>query len=1115
MTIHAALTHHTSYTYDRPISLGPQIVRLRPAPHSRTKILSYSLKILPQQHFLNWQQDAFGNFLARIVVPDKTEAMSITVDLIADMSVINPFDFFLEEAANEWPFAYGALEREELAPYLRFDPPAPRLQDYIAQFRSAEKRNTIDFMVALNQQIERDVDYLIRMEPGVQRPEETLESGSGSCRDSAWLLVQILRNLGLAARFVSGYLIQLKPDVKPLDGPAGTDVDFTDLHAWAEVYLPGAGWVGLDPTSGLLAGEGHIPLAAAPHYASAAPISGGHEPTEVHFDFSMNVARIRETPRVTLPYSDDQWERIAALGHRVDERLRAGDVRLTMGGEPTFVSVEDMDAGEWTNEAVGPTKRHYAEELLRRLARRFAPGGLMHFGQGKWYPGEQLPRWAFAVYWRKDGKALWNDDALVAREVPEKPCSIEDAEKFSAELCRQMGLADDSAIAAYEDPAHFALSEQKLPLGVDVRDNRIEDEAERARLIRTFSRGLSVPRGFVLPVQSWQSRDGRGRKWVTDKWRMRRENLFLIPGDSPIGFRLPLGGLPYLKLVDFPHVHPRDPLAPHEEIADRDRLLSERRTAEMSPQAAAIASAMDEVRGAVRTAMAIEPRDGHLCVFMPPLADAEDYAALAVAIEESARVTDLPVRIEGYEPPHDPRLNVIKVTPDPGVIEVNIQAAGAWDEAVDITTAIYEEAHQSRLGTEKFMLDGRHSGTGGGNHIVLGGATPADSPFLRRPDLLSSIITYWQHHPSLSYLFSGLFIGPTSQAPRVDEARHEQLYELEMAIAQVPEPGGDEIPLWLVDRLFRNLLIDVTGNTHRAEICIDKLYSPDGPTGRLGLVEFRSFEMPPHARMSLAQQLLLRALIAMFWEQPYRHALVRWGTDLHDRFMLPHFVWADLVSVIDDLRAAGFAFDADWFAPHFEFRFPKFGEVDYGGVQLEIRQALEPWYVLGEEGIIGGTARYVDSSVERLQVKCRGLVPGRHVIQCNGVAAPLAPTGTNGEGVAGVRFRAWQPPSALHPMVKIHSPLTFDILDIWSGRSLGGCRYHVFHPGGKSPETFPVNAYEAEGRRLARFEPMGHTAGTPLVVRAFTNPDYPFTLDLRRAGLAGLPQSRSASVSIR
>ncbi|MGI9405092.1 MAG: DUF2126 domain-containing protein, partial [Hyphomicrobiaceae bacterium] len=856
-----------------------------------------------------------------------------------------------------------------------------------------------------------------------------------------------------------------------------TDVDFTDLHAWAEVYLPGAGWVGLDPTSGLLAGEGHIPLAAAPHFASAAPITGSHDPTEVTFDFEMSVTRLRETPRVTKPYTEQQWQDILTLGHDVDARLMAGDVRLTMGGEPTFVSVEDMEGEEWTNAAVGPAKRTFAEDLVRRLARRYATGGLMHFGQGKWYPGEQLPRWAFAVYWRRDGEPIWNDESLIEKEVPDKPADISHAGDFAAELCRQMGLPDDSALPAYEDAAHFALTEQNLPVGVDVRDNQLEDEAERARLIRTFDRGLGAPAGYVLPIQVWQSKD-RGRRWVTERWQTRRDRLFLIPGDSPIGFRLPLGGLPYVSPVQYPHVQPRDPLSQREPLPSRTNILEQRRSASLEPPSPDSAGA-GEIIGSVRTAMAIEPRDGRLCIFMPPVEDAEDYAALTGAIEDAARVSGTPVRIEGYEPPSDPRLNVIKVTPDPGVIEVNIHPANTWDEAVEVTASLYDEAHQCRLGTEKFMLDGRHTGTGGGNHIVVGGPSPADSPFLRRPDLLASIITYWQHHPSLSYLFSGLFIGPTSQAPRVDEARHEQLYELEIAMAQLP--GGEDrnaIPLWLVDRLFRNLLIDVTGNTHRAEICIDKLDAPDGPTGRLGLVEFRSFEMPPHARMSLAQQLLLRALIAMFWEQPYRHPLVRWGTGLHDRFMLPHFVWSDFCDVLDNLRGAGFAFDESWFAPHFEFRFPKFGDVTYGGVNLEIRQALEPWHVLGEEGVTGGTARYVDSSLERLQVRATGLVAGRHVVQCGGWEIPLAPTGTNGEGVAGVRYRAWQPPSALHPTIGIHAPLVFDVVDVWSGRSLGGCRYHVFHPGGKAPDTFPVNAYEAEGRRLARFEAMGHTAGS-------------------------------------
>jgi uncharacterized protein (DUF2126 family)/transglutaminase-like putative cysteine protease len=1095
MTLHVALTHRTEYRYDRLTRLGPQVIRLRPAPHCRTPILSYSLTLTPKEHFLNWQQDPFGNYLARLVAPQKTRELSVTVDLVADMAVINPFDFFVDDYARPWPFTYDPELKQELTPYLTPIPAGPRLKRYVAGLR-VNATNTIDFLVDLNRQVHRDISYIIRMEPGVQEPDDTLLKARGSCRDSGWLLVQILRHYGLAARFVSGYLIQLRPDVKPLDGPEGASEDFTDLHAWAEVYVPGAGWIGLDPTSGLLAGEGHIPLAATPAPSSAAPISGAHEQAEVSFDFAMRVDRIAESPRVTKPYSERQWTAIAAAGHEVDRRLEAGDVRLSMGGEPTFVAIDDMEGAEWNTAAVGPTKRRYAETLIRRLRRRFAPGGLLHYGQGKWYPGEQLPRWAFAVYWRADGEPLWQDESLIDEEASEREPTIDDASRFTTTLCDKLGLPADSPVLAFEDPAHFMLVEQKLPLNVDPETNRLDDPQERARVMRVFERGLGEPTSYVLPIQVWQSRE-RGRRWVTERWAFRRQKLFLVPGDSPAGFRLPLAGLSDIPPMSYPHVIPADPQRPQQALPRREVLLRDRRAVTMEAPPPPPPGAPQEIFGFVRTALTVEPRDGHLQVFMPPLEDAEDYAALVAAVEETVAETGLKVHVEGYLPPPDSRLNVIKVTPDPGVIEVNIHPSRSWDDAVDITTALYEEARLARLGAEKFMLDGRHSGTGGGNHIVLGGMRPADSPFLRRPDLLGSLIAYWQNHPALSYLFSGLFIGPTSQAPRIDEARHEQLYEMEIALRQVPDPTAGHIPPWLVDRLFRNLLVDVTGNTHRAEICIDKLYSPDGPTGRLGLVEFRSFEMPPHAQMSLAQQLLLRALIAWFWEEPYKAKLVRWGTELHDRFMLPHLVWADLLDVIADLNRGGFPVEAEWFAPHFEFRFPLYGRVDHGGLEVELRQALEPWHVLGEEGVIGGTARYVDSSLERMQVKVSRMTARRHVVTCNGKALPLTPTGVNGDFVAGVRFRAWQPPSALHPTIAPHTPLVFDVLDSWSGRSVGGCRYHVAHPGGRAFDSFPVNAYEAESRRLTRFEAIGHTPGPMPAPEPRINPDYPLTLDLR------------------
>jgi uncharacterized protein (DUF2126 family) len=1083
MALNVALTHRTAYRYDRQINLAPQVVRLRPAPHCRTPILSYALKIAPEAHFINWQQDPFGNFLARVVVPDKTHEFVATVDLLADMAVINPFDFFVEAEAERWPFAYEPTLRSELTPYLEPLAGTPLVESYVRGLDTSA-RATVGFLTDLNRQLSRDISYRVRMEPGVQTPELTLQIRSGSCRDSAWLFVQILRRLGLAARFVSGYLIQLKSDAaagRTQQGGAGAD--FCDLHAWAEVYIPGAGWVGLDPTSGLLAGEGHIPLAATPSPISAAPITGAHDPAAVDFSFAMSVTRLKETPRVTKPYSEEQWQDILRAGTDIDAKLTARDVRLSMGGEPTFIAGNDMQAAEWTVAALGPTKRVFADKLVRALRQRFADGGLLHYGQGKWYPGEPLPRWAFALYWRADGKPLWQNCALIDREKPEMPASIADAQAFAGQLCRRLGFPTDVAIAAFEDPVHFMLVEQKLPPGVTPENNRLLDASERQRVMRVFEQGLGRTVGYVVPLRVKQT--AKRRRWVSERWTLRREKLFLIAGESPLGLRLPLDSLSGVEPLEFPHVLADDPMSEQCALGDGSGLLEELAQADT-----------DEAEDVVRTALAIEPRDGHLCIFLPPLTHAGDYAALVAAIEQVAAAVDRPVHLEGYAPPFDVRLNVIKVTPDPGVIEVNVHPATSWEHAVAVTCAVYEEAQRVGLVAEKFMLDGRHAGTGGGNHIVVGGITPADSPFLRRPDLLASIITFWQHHPSLSYLFSGLFVGPTSQAPRVDEARHEQLYELQIALRQVPEAGGTIAP-WLVDRLFRNLLVDVTGNTHRAEICIDKLYSPDGPAGRLGLVEFRAFEMPPHARMSLAQQLLIRALVARFWDKPYRHELVRFGTGLHDRFMLPRFLWSDLGSVIEELRGAGLPVRLEWFLPHLDFRFPQLGAVTHAGVNLELRAALEPWHVLGEESAGGATTRPVDSSLERIEARVSGITGDRYVVSCNGYALPLTGTGAAGEMAAGVRFRAWQPPACLHPNIAPHTPLTFDIVDTWSHRSIGGCRYHVSHPGGRTFDLCPVNALEAQARRLARFEALGHSPAGTQFHRAGVHPDFPLTLDLR------------------
>ncbi|MBX3422116.1 MAG: transglutaminase family protein [Pirellulaceae bacterium] len=1121
MSIRVALNHVSRYRYDRLTSIGPQIVRLRPAPHCRTSIVSYSLSVQPSEHFRNWQQDPHGNFLARYVFPKPARELCFTVDLVCDLSASNPFDFFVDQEVLNFPFSYEPSLATDLKPFLETQPNSSLLTEFISSLH-VQPQHTITLLVDINQRIQQAIRYLIRPEPGVQTPQQTLELRSGSCRDSAWLLVQILRHLGLAARFVSGYLIQLVPDIKPLDGPAGASVDFTDLHAWVEAYIPGAGWIGLDPTSGLLAGEGHIPLAATPHPSSAAPISGSLSECEVDFSFAMSISRICEAPRVTKPYRPQQWQSIVQVGHEVDRRLQHDDVRLTMGGEPTFVSIDDMDGVEWNSAAVGPHKRRLSEILIRRLRERLAPGALLHYGQGKWYPGEPLPRWALACLWRKDHVPIWNNSQLLADSDQTYSYGIEDAKQFTDCLAERLALSPECILPAFEDAAYYSWQEQRLPVNVDPQRAQLQDPEERSRLARVFEQGLDSAVGYVLPMRSqwWQS---KGAAWQSMRWPVRAGRVFLMPGDSPIGLRLPLEFLS-AAWPSIDELWTADPSAPLQALVDgrqpqhshqlqfgpgqgASRHPSRAETVEQrqSQIPTTSASVSSHAAGApvVRTALCIEPRDGRLHLFIPPVERLEDYLDLIAAIEDTAERLSLPVVIEGYLPPTDHRLKLLKVTPDPGVIEVNIHPSGSWDELVSNTTDLYEEARLSRLGTEKFDLDGKHSGTGGGNHIVLGSYSTTDSPFLRRPDLLHSLIVYWNNHPSLSYLFSGRFIGPTSQAPRLDEGRRDAVYELQLALALVPtveqQQAGAPIPPWLVDRIFRNLLTDITGNTHRAEICIDKLYSPDHSSGRLGLVELRGFEMPPHAEMSLAQQLLIRALVSHFWRSPYRQPPIVWGTSLHDRFMLPHYLWTDFDEVIDQLNQAGIAIERDWFLTHFEFRFPLIGSVVYDDIQLELRQALEPWHVLGEQPSGQATVRYVDSSVERLQVRLTGLVSERYCVTCNGRRVPLRATGSPGEYVAGVRFRAWQPPQCLHPTIPVHAPLVFDIVDIWSGRAVGGCTYHVAHPAGRNYDSFPVNSLEAAARRAARFHPMGHSPGGRDIPRTESSTEFPLTLDLRRS----------------
>jgi uncharacterized protein (DUF2126 family)/transglutaminase-like putative cysteine protease len=1092
MSIKVALEHRTSYTFDRLVRASPHIVRLRPAPHSRTPVEAYSLRVEPGDHFINWQQDALGNFLARLVFPNPMSRLTITVGLIADLKVINPFDFFIEDWAETWPsggLSYPKELSDDLEPYLRpvdedadGSGPGELVQAWVRNFSVPDGTRTIDFLVALNRAINADVAYSVRMEPGVQTPDFTLRSGVGSCRDSAWLLVSILRQFGLAARFVSGYLVQLASDVEALDGPSGPAADFTDLHAWAEVYIPGAGWIGLDPTSGLFAGEGHIPLAATPHPASAAPISGGTEVCTTVLEFSNTVTRVHEDPRVTLPYPDEGWRTICEVGHRVDERLTAGDVRLTVGGEPTFVSVDNQTDEEWTTAADGPHKHQRASDLAARLKTVWAPHGLIQRGQGRWYPGEPLPRWQIALYWRTDGRPLWTDDTLLADPWLDKPAPVNNdaAYQVLAGVADSLGLPLSQVRPAYEDPLAWLAAEVRLPEGEPVKST----DDLGSETLKRLDESTTAPAAFVLPLHRRDDDVG----WASANWRLRRGRIVLLEGDSPAGLRLPLNSISW---------------EPPRASFDADPTSVGR---ELAAEPAATDAVVTDPATAPPTALVGEVRDGLLYIFVPPTEALEHFIDLITRVEAAAAQTHCPVVIEGYGPPPDPRLKSTTITPDPGVIEVNVAPTTSFAEQHQQLETLYEQARLARLSTESFDLDGSHGGTGGGNHITLGGVTPADSPLLRRPDLLVSLLTYWQRHPSLSYVFAGRFVGTTSQAPRVDEGRDESLYELEIAFAEISRlsAGGAAKP-WVTDRALRHLLTDITGNTHRAEFCIDKLYSPDSPRGRLGLLELRGFEMPPHLRMAMVQSLLVRSLVAWFWDEPLRAPLIRHGANLHGRYLLPHFLIHDIGDVAADLRAHGIAFETSWLDPFTEFRFPRIGTAVFDGVEIELRTAIEPWNTLGEEATATGTARYVDSSVERIQVRIIGADRHRYVVTCNGYPVPLLATDKPDIHVGGVRFKAWQPPSALHPTITTDVPLQFELVDLATGTSRGGCTYHVSHPGGRAYDEPPVNAVEAESRRSRRFEATGFTPGKldlaairEKQARIFTDIGAPGILDLRR-----------------
>ncbi len=743
MRIQVALNHRTQYRYDKAVFLGPHVVQLRPAPHCRTPILSYSLSVTPADHLLKWQLDPHHNYLARLLYENRTNEFVVGVDLVAELAPFNPFDFFLEPGVEDYPFHYTPELAKDLEPYRSVSPAGTLLRRFLQNF-FGEKRGTVAFLVDLNQRVRDEIGYVTRLDPGIQTSEQTLEKRTGSCRDSAWLLVQILRHLGIAARFVSGYLIQLAAE-----GPDGPQADSADLHAWAEAFLPGAGWIGFDPTSGLFAGEGHIPLVCTPNASQAAPIGGTVEPAKVDFSYSMSIRRLNDAPRPSRPFTEEDWLHVERLAHRVDEDLQEQDVRLTMGGEPTFVGIDDPESPQWNIDALGPMKRARGLSLIQCLGEKIAPGAMLHYGQGKWYPGEPLPRWALSCFWRSDGVHVWENNDLIAREDKDYGFDSADAFSFTEALTRRLQVSSENILPAYN----------------------AEGEA-------------TEPAGYIVPIRR---RQPAGQlSWSSQLWFPRPQHLLLTMGDSPIGYRIPTESMPWVAPDELQYEFDSSP------SADRVKLPSSptRRMDlfEKHPQPdplPALSSTAETAPELIRPSLCIQVREGRLHVFLPYASTLADYLDLVAAVEDTCQYLNRPVWLEGYAPPSDPRLRSFSVTPDPGVLEVNLPPASNWDELEQINTVLFEEARKNQLTAEKFTYDGGHVATGGGSHIVIGGATVLDSPFLRRPDLLRSMVAFWQNHPSLSYLFSGMYVGPTSQYPRVDEARMDALYELEIAFSQL------------------------------------------------------------------------------------------------------------------------------------------------------------------------------------------------------------------------------------------------------------------------------------------------------------------------------------------
>jgi len=1097
-----AITHRIEQRFERQLRLSTHWLRLRPAPQTRARVSAYSLVVHAQPHFLNWVRDPFENHLARLDLPEPIAALGIEVELIAELEPINPFDFLSEPYAGQHPFEYPAQLQKELAPYLQVAAPGPKLRAWLAALdRSAS--STTERLDHVNGKIHETHALMpanVAHVAGPVDPELLLARGLGSCWDLAWLLTLSLRHLGLAARFACGYRVVLADAV--------TGLDSLSVHAWAEAYIPGAGWIGLDPAAGLFTAETYFPLACAPDPMRALPMVGSREVGAGTHVETLQVRRLLPA-RDAWPYSDTQWLDIQALGRHVEIDLARQRLKPTLGVSLSFVASAAAGAPEWNTAALGPDKRRAAEALLERLQQRAGAGAVPHLGQGEWYAGDALPRWRLGCYFRADGQPVWRNPEWQGwgrtREF-----SLDDACTFASALARALGVDARHVVAAHEDVLHelwrAPTGPRDLPAATELRD-----PLRRRALADRLSRGWREATGYVLPIR-W---DHGNERWSSGAWVFRRGRLYLMPGHSPLGYRLPLDSLiadaenafeAQLERCQFEELAPLAEF--HGEVSAR---LGAKPGGGGEP---AIESSAGD-RPAPRTALCVETRAGQLFVFLPPVAYLEHYLQLVAAVEAVAEATKLPAIVEGYEPPEDHRLRRLVLEPDAGVLRVMLPQVQSWQAQLSLLRAAYEAARELGLSAERVMTDGRRLPSGGGGRLTLGGASPADSPFLTRPEILRALIAYWQRHPCLSYFFAGRIIGAGGAAPRPDEGRDEALYELSIALERLPL--GENTVLWRADRLLRHLLADPAGDLKRAEIRVDQLYAPERASLRLGRILIGSFETAPEERIAALQSLLVLGLLGRFARSGDSGELIRWGAELHDRFMLPHILWTDLRAVIADLSSAGYPFQLEWFEPLMALRFAVLGAVQLGEITLELQTAHEPWPLLAEEVTGGGIARFIDTANERLQVKVWGMSPARYVLMCNDHRVPLQGTGVHGEYVAGVRYKVWNPVATLHPTLPAVDALVFDVVDTWTGRVIGGCSYfpgrpEVWGPSGSSaavvaPSDVPLGRQPPpplpaaplpippQGRS-GRFLPHGSGLTSIVVPPLHHDPECPYLLDL-------------------